>query len=325
MKKQLLAIFIGITAGFTAKAQMPYSLAVQNQAYQELTGTTSVNGTTIWDDDNYIIPLGFNFQFGGKTMTSLDLIGLSAMGTDTSGIMQMFSLIGTDLSDRGSLGSSSKSPVRYTVTGAAGSKIFKLELFNAGFSDEMYTYNTLDDSLNLQLWLYEATNAIEIHFGSSKISHMADYFFFGGPMIGYAKNMDIDQGDFDVMYALKGSPAAPTIDSVEKGSFNFPSLNAYPPSGTVYTFTPKPATAIKNIMTDKITVYPTQCTDAIYIENDNVPDTYYQLLSLTGNVVKNGKVDNGRNKIDISNLTAGMYIVRLDNITGYEVKKVIKL
>lgn len=325
MKKQFLAALISLTAVTAANAQMPYSVSVQDQAYTSLTGATNINGNTIWDEENYIVPLGFSFNFGGKTMTTINLVNGTGLGTDTTGVIQLFSIFGTDIIDRGALGTASLSPMRYSVTGAAGSKIFKLELFNFGFADEKYTYNSLNDSANLQVWLYEGTNAIEVRFGDSKITNLSDYFFFGGPMIGYVKNMDMGQGEFDYSYLLKGSPTAPTIDSIAKGGMNFPSLSSYPPAGTVYKFIPKATTSVKDLLTEKINVFPTQCTDAIFIQNQEMPDTYYQVVSISGNVLRNGKLENGQTKIDVSNLTAGMYILRVDNVIGYDLRKFVKL
>jgi hypothetical protein len=326
MKKFFLSTLALLTFGVMANAQMPYNIAVQNQTYTPLTSTTSINDTTKWDEEIFTAPLGFNFNINGKTINKFILTAGNALGTDTSGTIDGFSFSAIDLIDRGFNGNTSLSPIRYTVTGTTGSRIFKAEVFNAGFADELYNYSTLNDSLNYQVWLYEGTNVVEIHFGPSQITYASDYFPFGGPMVGFIKNADMSGGNFDKLYLLKGSATAPTVDSIEDGSMSFPTLSSYPSSGTVYRFTPKSgSTGISDKLVKNIHVYPTQSSDAIFIKNEDVTDTYYQVVSLNGATLKNGKVEKGENKIDISNLSSGMYILRMDNITGYDTRKFIKL
>lgn len=327
MKKQILVTFLAISGvSITVNAQMPYTLTVKKEAYQPLTNATSINDTVIWNDESYSVPIGFDFKLGGKAINSVNIIDGTYIGSDPAAVMSSFLAAGSDFTDRGSLDTVTKSPLRYTVSGTTGSRIFKYEMFNAGFVDEMTNHNTLEDSVNLQVWFYEGTNVVELRYGASKISHEQEYFALGGPMVGYIKNVDPNTGDYEMFYLLDGDPMSPVIDSLEDGSFDFPFLAAYPDSGTVYRFTPiTSGTSVNDVFAGKMKVYPTQCSDAIYIQNEDVNNTYYQVISAMGTVVKNGKVEKGRNRIDISNLASGMYVLRMDNVVGHDQRKFVKL
>ncbi len=328
MKKYITFLTAAFTlAAGSIKAQMPYRYSVKNQAYAPLTGATSVNGLTAWaDSNNYMIPIGFNFKMGGKTITKISLVEMNSVATDTTGTVSGMSFIGTSLIDRGLITGTSKSPVRYTTTGNAGSRIFKLEIFNAGFYDENDLYSTLDDSLNLQIWLYEDSNAVELRYGPSKISHYSDYFFMGGPLVGYLKDMNRTTMNYDKLYLLKGNPATPTLDSVSGITTTLPTLNAFPQSGTVYRFVPKTSpTAIKNTEGNfNLKVYPTLCTDRLFIENNVTEPILYKVISTTGVTVISGNLSSGKNELDISHLPAGMFVLVINNGSDTDIYKFIK-
>ncbi len=312
--KQFITILTtaAVLAASAVKAQMPYKVTVQNQAYTPLTGATSINGTTAWTDSStFVVPLGFNFKMGNKTTNKLNLLEMMGVTSDTTGIVAAFNIIGTGTIDRGITGGVSKSPIRYAVSGAAGSRIFKLELFNAGFLEELNAHSTQNDSFNMQVWLYEGSDVVEVRFGSAKISYMSEYFYFGGPMVGFSNNLKFSDQSFDKMYLLKGDPTAPTVDSATTSTMLFPSFNSYPASGAVYRFALK-STGIANFdEAANIAVYPTVCTDKVNINNKGSKQMQYQLLSVAGSLLAKGTIVNGVNTVDVSAAPAGMYILTL--------------
>lgn len=309
------------------KAQMPYTVTVLSQVYTPLSGATNIKGTSVWSDTStFTAPLGFNFAFGNKTTNSFNLLGTNMVGSDLSGVISGFSFIDATLTDRGVTGGTSKSPVRYLTTGAAGKRIFKAELFNAGFSDENNLYSTLNDSLNIQIWLYEDSGIVELHYGPSKISHGSDYFSNGsGPMVGFAKNLDYDKMIFDKVYILTGSTSSPTIDSATASSPSFPTLNTYPPSGTVYRFVPKnKPTKVSDAFTLKgIKVFPTSCTERLFVESQEEA-VDYAILSMNGAIVKKGSLVIGANAINVGDIPWGMYLLNLRGSTAFGTYKFIK-
>ena len=150
----------------------------------------------------------------------------------------------TELTDRGAIGTASRSPIRYTTTGTTPSRIFKAELFSTGFANELYAYNTLNDSANIQIWIYETSNIVELHYGASRITHGSDYFASGtnSPLIGYLKHIDLLAGSTGEIYYVNNASTA-AIDSLPITAPNPPtnSIAAWPASGRVFRFTPKAA------------------------------------------------------------------------------------
>jgi len=327
MRKIITGVICALLLATNAvNAQMPYKLSVQSQTYTPLTGGIPVNTAAWTDSTNFVIPIGFDFKIGGKTINSIALAEGNSIASDTTGVVSGMSFLGTAMIDRGIVSGTSKSPIRYMLTGGAGKRVFRLEIFNAGFADENDLYGTLDDSVNLEIWLFEDSNAVEVHYGPSKISHINDYFFNGGPLVGYMKNINRATEDYEMLYLLKGNPAAPTIDSAGSGSMTFPSLSSYPVSGTTYRFVPKSTatTAIEAIQAkDQIKVYPTVCNDRLYIDN-GLEAANYKIISLSGSQLQNGKISYGQNQLDVSGLAPGMYLLTVNGFSFESTYKFMK-
>ncbi len=330
MTKFLFALtFLGTLFTQSAKAQLGYNLSVTTDTYTPLTGGTAVNGTTMWDEENYKVPLGFNFKLGSYTISHFSLVSGSFAASDTDGtVVSGFFTCDADLHDRGNAGgSSSQSPIRYTTSGSAGSRIFKMEISNAGFWDEWDVYATNNDSVNFQIWYYETSNIVELRFGPSNISHATDYFYIGsGPIIGFMKNIDPSNGSIDKLYYLDGSASSPVLDSTSSLFSISGGLVSYPANGTVYRFTP-PGTSIGNYAKelDGIKVLNTVCTDYIRVTSKNAANTAYTVTAMNGaNVNVRGTLQQGTNNIDMSALPAGVYMLQCKNNDGAMQQRIVK-
>ncbi len=330
MTKFLLALsFVGTLFTNTAKAQLGYTLSVSTDTYTPLTGGTSVNDTTRWDEENYKIPLGFSFKLGTNTISHFSLVSGSFAATDTDGaVISGFFTCDADLHDRGNAGDTvSRSPIRYAVSGSAGSRIFKMEVYNAGFWDEWDTYTTNNDSVCYQVWYYETSNIVELRFGPSNISHATDYFYLGsGPVIGFMKNIDPSSGSLDMIYYLDGSASSPALDSTSSMFSISGGLASYPANGTVYRFTPQ-GTGVGTIAKelDGIKVLNTVCTDYVKVANKYANNTMYTVTAMNGaNVNLNGTLQQGTNNIDMTALPAGVYILRCKNNDGIMQQRIVK-
>jgi hypothetical protein len=78
-----------------------------------------------------------------------------------------------DLIDRGELTGISQSPISYKMEGNAGSRILKIEWKNAGFVGEIGELGTLNDYVNFQVWLFEGSNDVEMHYGPNMVLNPA--------------------------------------------------------------------------------------------------------------------------------------------------------
>ena len=327
MKKIIIAATTTLIAlTNTLKAQMPYNFAASKSAYQPLTTGTKLNDTTTWDDEVYKLAIPFPFKLNNKTITHFYIQGGEIAMSDTAGAADAIPFMNADIIDRGVADTVpvSKSPIRYKVDGNAGSRILKLEIANAGFADEFNSDTTTDDFFNLQIWVYEGSNVFEMRYGANSIADFNTYFPVLGMMTGFAKGLDMNQGAFDKIYILSGDPASPDIDSMTTTSFTY-GLSSFPDSGTVYRFTPKPTSIADKPYVQEMKLYPTRCSDVLMVENPNKINSTYRVLSLAGSIMRYGDIDAGINKIDVSNLPSGMYLVRFDYNAGFETQKFLKM
>ena len=246
MFKKLLLLPLAALITLTAQAQFRYTFKDTTTAYVPLTGATSINGSTVWDDDDFAVSLPFTWTIDSTIATSsFDLVlCFGSLVDQLSNISDVngFMFTDADIADRGMLSSTtSLSPISYLATGTTPNRIFKLELANAGFYDEYDLYNTMDDSFSIQIWIYETKNIVEFHYGPSRITNASDYFTINnaGPLTSYMQHVDFDNGSTGSFYFLKGNAASPTIDTVKLPSFPNTALNSWPANGKVYRFTPK--------------------------------------------------------------------------------------
>ncbi|MEO6830677.1 MAG: T9SS type A sorting domain-containing protein [Chitinophagaceae bacterium] len=245
MMKNLLLLLLSAVLCFKASAQFNYSFKDTVATYVPLTGSTSLNGSLIWDDENLVAPMPFTWKMDNTISLNKFYLPLSIVAVldDTSNYADINGFVFGDMNiaDRGLLNNvSSLSPISYATVGTAPNRIFKVELANAGFYDEYDMYNTMADSFNIQIWIYETSNIVELHYGPSSITYASDYFSFGsGPLVMYAKHVDGITGNTGSFYYLKGSPASPTIDTADMINPPSGALNSWPANGQVYRFTPK--------------------------------------------------------------------------------------
>ncbi|OSZ79415.1 hypothetical protein CAP35_14525 [Chitinophagaceae bacterium IBVUCB1] len=329
MKKIVSSLIFIVLVAASADAQFRYTVSVSTATYTPLTMGTVLTGTDLWDDEYYTAPIGFNFNMESLQINKISMIGGGFAASDTIGNVSGFFLTGADLYDRGNAGGTNAvSPIRYAVTGNAGSRIFKMEVHNAGFWDEYDLYTTNNDSVSYQIWLYEGSNVVELHYGPSKVSHPTDYFFLssGKSLIGYVKNIDYDNGNLEKMYYLNGNQMSPTIDSSTDLTSVSGGLNAYPANGTVYRFTPIP-TGVGNITKtlEGVSIVNTVSTSNITVNNTEQNKVTYRVVSSNGTSTNiSGQLMMGANRLDISSLPTGVYLLQAQSEEGYMVQRIVK-
>src|SRR5690606_19096923 len=210
MKKLLLALAVAASAQISAFAQT-YTFTQTTGTYADLTGATVIS-TPGWDEDEFIIPIGFNFEINGQIYTnaSVDTYGSLYLANSLTDL-NFITAYDVDLMDRDTTTSASvsQSPISYTTTGTAGSRITKIEFKNAGFYDDA-SFSSVgaylpyaNDFVNFQFWIYEGSNKIEMHYAPRTIatSHEPNIFWGGtGPSVGLTTAVDFT------------NPQAPTLD-----------------------------------------------------------------------------------------------------------------
>lgn len=305
----------------------PYTFSVEHGTYTPLTNAISVNNGQIWDDIEENVPLGFGFQFMGETTeilhwfgnTAYNIFGLPAVETP------LLMSYGADLIDRGYNSDKSLSPISFKTEGEPGSRIFKMEWANAGFFGD----DTGNDFVNTQLWIYEGSHDVEMHFGPT-LSTSPTNFDYTGPLIGFISEYSFSTEDFQDFWYLSGPVDSPVLShlSSEEGVDTLQqTLNGAPGNGLIYRFsTGVVAVGDPGQVDHGIQVYPSLVTDAFSIAvRDRNAGLRYTVFDALGKAVRSGQVNGDLERVEMSGLPAGLYYVNLFSAEGsFATKKIWK-
>ena len=340
--KQLLLSLLFLSG--IINAQVNYYFEQFTNSYENLEDPISLTGGMIWDDPEFTIPVDidfnfFNNQYTYETGLGADLYLISPLDTPYNlnegyhnlGIMPM----SADLADRAynddldnEYEPGGLSPVSYKVIGEEGSHILKIEWNNVGFlENESNSYY-----MNFQLWLYEGSDMVEVHYGPSNVP---DEFFSWEESI---TGMGHFEYDFDGSYVNVETKGFIIVESNVPGDYELININrsqsyeiqwdwdvyeaiydfqnpnyaltSVPENGTVFRFYPEYAIIGMDEIESVIKMHPNPATDVLYLENDEQVLTKYQIVSLDGRILKTGTSSEQKIQLDISDLNTGLYFVR---------------
>jgi hypothetical protein len=333
MKYLLLALFLSpfLLNAQSIKPIQFYKDSSYIAPFQRLDNSKiSVNNNLFWDDNDFTFPIGFKFYFFQDSTSNLYTSSLFGGGTElftapisftSNNISLIISSFG-DLLDRGDSATSlSKSPIAYSLQGVSPNRIYKIEWRNAG------AFNGLPkDSIDLQVWLYEHKDIIEIHYGDNNISNPIDCFGGDGPGIAIISRVSAVTMAAQKVYNFNGSPAAPGFDSTNTNINNgLPFLYDVPASGRIYRFTPTQATQtpfnVENIALKNKCALMNNAEKLIF----NAPlSGTFEITNLGGQLILNGLVLSGNTSLDISPLVSGVYLFKYNTGGDFVTKKFSK-
>ncbi|MCB0641811.1 MAG: T9SS type A sorting domain-containing protein [Phaeodactylibacter sp.] len=317
------------------QAQDPYYFLAYSEPYEELTGTTSLNNGQTWDDPEYAVPIGFDFEIFGDVINQVYFIGLGgALGTGDyySESVSLVLPYYTDIIDRGSNSGVSMSDISYATTGDAGSRIFTLQWTNVGFYNEL-TSGTNDDFISFQMRFFEGSNNIEFHYGASSIDPANDpHDGFDGPLLGFFENLDFNNYTVDAIYYLDGATDDPTLTETDLAGYYTldGTLDGNPADGQVYRFsTVDPSNTLDRAFTTALNVYPTVVQQEVYVEVDDLDElsgeALIQVIDQAGRVVSQQSLAQNFTTLDLEAFATGMYFVRVVDQQSSATFKVTKL
>jgi hypothetical protein len=325
MKIYIYIIFTLVNFKFYAQ---DYTFVKTTETYVDLENPTSLNNGLTWSYPNYTIPIGFDFHFFNQYINTFyinELFDASILinSDEVNGNVAALVPFGANLMDRGydinlsEPTDGSLSTLSYQTIGDIGSRIFKMEWNNVGFSGDIWDYEFMaTDYANFQLWCYESSNIIELRFGESYFEHFSSSFYDEtGPLIGLFPSINED-GPTQNGLILQGSALNPTMLNTMSTVF----LNGTPPNGTVFKFTPTTANIQEENNQQLCKVYPNPTSDLFEIkEIENLQIGY--IFDGYGRIVKEFKNKN----ISIKELESGIYFIKiLDNQNRILTNKIIK-
>lgn len=295
-------------------ANLMYTFSAQTAAYSPLTGTISLTGNAVWDDPVASIPMPFPFTVQGQQVDSfvLDGLGGSLLGYQNNnpiyGVVAPFEV---DLIDRGYDSTTSLSSISYRVDGNPGNRILKIEWKEVGSYGEYANIGgILAMYISFQAWIYEGTNVIEYRYGANTINDPA-VFYEGdlGAVIGTALT---DGNASLVANLISGQVTSPVF------ALTLAPINGTPSNGTLYRLVPigSSSSVADNTLTQWIKAWPNPVTDVLNLELKNEQQANISLYNMKGQKVKQQLLTESRSSLDLSDLPAGAYLLRMEGHTG---------
>lgn len=318
MKAPQLVLILALLSTNLFSQDVNYYFEQFTHTYSDLENPISINNGEIWDDPGYAIAIGFDFSIFNHQTNALVFGGLGGTLSDTT-LNNMLIASGADFADRAynTNSNTSLSPISYQVDGELGKKVLKIEWKNAGFyEDEEGVYYT-----NLQLWMYEGSNMIEIHHGASNIE--ATLYLWEED---FCALLEVDSAtETATGYVLEEVDGEYQFGFQYLDDFYVPNLfTQIPEEGTVFRFYPEYAIGIVENEKANINLFPNPTSDYITIQNEQNIKLNYKILSVDGRVVLKGFSSEQNLQIDLRDLNPGMYFIRGSKEGVYFTKSFLK-
>lgn len=319
-----------ITTSVFGQAIFDYTFTPSTDLYENLQNPTILTNGVVWDEETFLLPLGFTFYVGNK---GFDTVAINANGYLTfvnNVVSETYAAMifgNVDLQDRGAGTVTAKSPISYQIDGNMGSQVVKIQYKNAGFFDGISS-----DSVSFQVWIYENLDKIEYRFGGVSISNPT--LVFQGNTGAICGLFTANANNLNTGFTLANSAIFPdTAQFTAIDLFNLPSLNDLIPENTVYTF------AYNHPVASRILIDPSLAVEVL--GNPTRDFTTIQMILPQSSMISmevfdmNGKrlqtkqefCTEGKNKIrlDLSTYTSGMYWCRIKIGQTVITKKLVKI
>lgn len=340
MKRTLLSL-AALLFTLAAGAQFNYTFSYGNQPYVPvMSGAATPLVTAPWNNIDISLNPPFAFQLNGAPAAVPALVADNLLAADysASSTDYLFFTV-ADLVDQGMSTGTLMSPIVQAVSGTTPNRVLTIEYQAAGFNGDPNTAGSNPDYTNIQIRVYETTNVIEFHYGASQVNGYNTYFDGLINSIGLLNSFNINTGSVQDIYFLKGDPNAPTMDSTDDfiGFVTGSGLTGWPAEGTYYRFTPTGAdtTGTDTTGTDttttrvpvapagpRFTVFPTPAGNQVTI---GLPGAAADaaLLDMQGRVVRKQRLAHGENEVPLSNVPAGIYLLRVTDAEGTATKRLV--
>lgn len=303
-----LLLFLFLT--FTSRAQeFPYPFSVYNEPFTYLEEATDLTAGELWDDPEFVVPIGFDWTFFGNTISEITLLAPgSQMIGELSGEMtvDLYYPYVADIMNAST--EEYVSPITYSLEGTPGDLIFKIEWRNVGFYGEFQQFGSFGNTTNFQMWIYQNGNMLEYRYGDNTIKSPDDIHFFGGPLVLIGDEVSIDGNTWTGLWTIAGDPDNPTVTPMPENIDNLDEsyiLSGEPASGTVYRFGEEALNVRETNATD-VVLWPNPAQDWLRILS--TAPSNYTIYNTVGQAVRSGQLINDQTDLNIADLESGIYI-----------------
>lgn len=336
MIKRILTSVALLSSLSSIAQELPYTFTVENGPYTELANPTSLNDGMIWDDPQYIVPIGFDFEYMGSIYNTLSFGGVTSYGGELVfgnindlTVWDNIMPYAMDLMDGGfdTPEMISQSDISYEVIGAPGARIFKLQWKNAAFYNDEAPYTM---RMNFQMWLYEYSNNIEFWYGARENLDTFVIQDLNGILVGMGQQVDLTNQTnptAENFWVLTGDPLnpgvanTPSVVDIESTTL----LLNTPPAGYVYAFRTGIA-SIDEVVNNELVaeLYPTQVYTSFNVKTAEHQKVQLTIMDATGKIVDSQLIDGGFQVINAEALASGAYFVKMSSDAGTTVKRFVK-
>jgi hypothetical protein len=234
-----------------------YSIQTSAGTYTELENPRII--TTTFANQNYFLDVPFSITPFG---TSFDLSVAPGLVVTTNGFVEgvhstsdssfVIAALAAKMGRR-----DARSAMLYAIEGEPGSRVLKIEWRNAKLVG-----NPADDSMNVQLWLFENSSDFEVHVGQWRISDPTAYNGFEGPAVGVAIG-NANLSAFYRTFGLRGYDGHLSTDTINV----LVSMDATPGMNMIYRFQygAPAAVAAVAVADGSVRLLPNPCRNAARI------------------------------------------------------------
>ncbi|MFA6057044.1 MAG: T9SS type A sorting domain-containing protein [Taibaiella sp.] len=337
----IVTFVIALCPVYLSAQENPYSYQFSyttNVVYTPLeNNAVELIGATGWDDEVAPFTLPFDFYYKGALVQNWTMDtygGLYPTNKYTAREIPPIAAFYSDYVDRGD------SWIGYEVTGNTGSRIAKVEFKNVGYFSDVQK----NDYANFQIWLYEGSNKIEYHAGSSSITkghfnvtgEYGDLIITGLNYTDYNNDIQPAADVFHFVGRLNNAPKdsvvtlANNLGSADPAMINFINYGTFPESGTVFIFTPSashaPLAVVETPEENTHILFPNPVTDKLTIHLNQSPDNgaVFMLHDMAGRELLRNNIKLQKTIIPVSFLTNGIYMGTIITRGKKETLRIIK-
>jgi len=338
-KNYTILLFYFLIINLAVAQNERYDFASSNEPYVNLTQGEPVffNPNDDWADFDQLLELDADFGF---TVNILGLDGeemfnfltpallVSTFDDEADDPVLPFLLpTTTQLQNRGVIPGNAPSQITFQTIGDPGSQIFKLEYRDVGFANESFLDDPSQDMFtNFQIWIYEGSGCIEYRYGETNITD-PDLIYDGdnGSSSGLFRSLSSQLDGDTVLYAIytTGDAQNPTVFEGENTAEEAGNeAIGFPGEGVVYSFCPEIEVNTTDLNTElDWEVYPNPTSDILTIKLNEINSAEFRLLSMNGQTVRTGIINDQDQKIDVSDLSKGIYMLFLLTDEGIATKR----
>ena len=328
MKHLFLGMACALSAGLAWGQDVPYTTEIMSQPYATLEEYSLLDLELGWDDPEVILPIPFDMVLWGDTCTVLATANLGEMILGTGNANHLIAPVFSDICDVAPADSTGQdvSEIRHTLEGAAPNRIFKVEYHNVGFYDEVYAMDSViaaSQRATYQVWLHE-TGTITYHYGPNTIT---DYALLAADAINTAGLF----GNFDpysyggTLLVTEGAADTPQFQSTDdifgwiySGAEGWG--NTWPSEGTGYVFNPIQPTSVSTPANLRVlTAFPNPVHDVLHVQWDGGQPADAVWVDAQGRIAGAARLQPGRTPLDVFDLEAGAYLLRMKDGTAIRV------